>query len=147
MIRENFFHLLNLSEQQTASKSEVLTQTKSSLWPHAWFVSFYVNMIQTSKQLLRLKAFVQLEWIKPVILTVHNLGSSNDSEGSFLPSSQAIGTDTGRQSAPGCVTALKCLLWGTWTRHSAFGSAFAAGPCETAYFLRIICWYLHSEFR
>lgn len=42
MISENFFHfhLFNLSEQQTASKSEVLTQTKSSLWPHALFVSF-----------------------------------------------------------------------------------------------------------
>jgi len=29
-----YFHLLNLSEQQTTSKSAVLTQTKASLWHH-----------------------------------------------------------------------------------------------------------------
>lgn len=34
------FHLFNLSEQQTMSKSEVLTQTKASLWCHNWFISF-----------------------------------------------------------------------------------------------------------
>lgn len=42
MISKNFIHfrLFSLSEQWTTPKSEVLTQTKASLWPRAFLVSF-----------------------------------------------------------------------------------------------------------